>query len=143
MIKRCFKCGEIKELDEFYVHPRMKDGHLNKCKQCTKKDTHNGYVLDVEKSRKKENLRYQQRKKDPKFRKMLADYGKKWRTKEKRICHNEVHRKLKRPNICELCGNTRNRIEGHHEDYSKPLEVLWVCAPCHHRITLGKNGKIL
>lgn len=38
-MKKCFKCGEVKELDKFYKHKRMKDGHLNKCIECTKKDT--------------------------------------------------------------------------------------------------------
>lgn len=39
MIKKCFKCQQFKPLDEFYVHPRMGDGHLNKCKDCTRNDT--------------------------------------------------------------------------------------------------------
>lgn len=27
------------------------------------------------------------------------------------------------------CGSTAT--EGHHEDYSKPLEVVWMCRQCH------------
>jgi hypothetical protein len=38
MLKTCFKCGETKDVDEFYRHPRMSDGRLGKCKSCTKKD---------------------------------------------------------------------------------------------------------
>jgi len=38
---------------------------------------------------------------------------------------------LTRPNICESCGRENCVIEAHHTDYSKPLEVKWLCRQCH------------
>ena len=35
--KKCFKCGKVKDLTLFYKHKMMNDGHLGKCKECTKK----------------------------------------------------------------------------------------------------------
>lgn len=39
----CFKCGKEKPLKDFYKHPRSADGHLNKCKTCTKSDVKKNY----------------------------------------------------------------------------------------------------
>lgn len=40
-MKKCFKCGIEKELLDFYIHKKSADGHLNKCKECTKVDVKN------------------------------------------------------------------------------------------------------
>ena len=36
VMKKCIRCGIDKELNDFYAHPQMQDGHLNKCKECCK-----------------------------------------------------------------------------------------------------------
>jgi hypothetical protein len=46
--------------------------------------------------------------------------------------------KIIRPSKCSLCGTDKGIIEGHHPDYSKPLDVIWVCKSCHIMV----HGKI-
>lgn len=52
---------------------------------------------------------------------------------------------IQRKTHCEQCGDSgtmkdgRTKIQGHHCDYNKPLEVLWLCQKCHH--TWHKNNK--
>jgi len=40
--------------------------------------------------------------------------------------------KLVRPPACEECG-TSCKPHGHHEDYKRPLVVVWLCTACHYR----------
>lgn len=58
---------------------------------------------------------------------------------EKSAAHSKVAHALKRGVLskrpCEKCGDPRS--EAHHDDYSKPLDVRWLCRPCHmehHRL---------
>jgi hypothetical protein len=38
---------------------------------------------------------------------------------------------IKKPRRCSRCKRPHPRLEKHHRDYSKPLEIIWVCPPCH------------
>ncbi|TXH55919.1 MAG: hypothetical protein E6Q97_07710 [Desulfurellales bacterium] len=54
---------------------------------------------------------------------------------EKRKAHSAVNYAVRSGRIkklpCEVCGS-KVRIQGHHDDYSKPLEVRWLCQ-VHHK----------
>ena len=59
-----------------------------------------------------------------------------WRNKnpEKYAAQTYLNNALKREEItkgaCSGCGST-SRINGHHHDYSRPLDVTWLCPSCH------------
>lgn len=56
--KDCFKCKKRKNLNEFYKHPQMPDGRVNKCKECNKKDVRNNYQDKIDEKRKYDLYRY-------------------------------------------------------------------------------------
>lgn len=59
--------------------------------------------------------------------------------KKKANCRSKTHVYLKRGKIkksnCVICGC--NEVEAHHENYNKPLEVIWVCKNHHKMYHLG------
>ncbi len=62
--------------------------------------------------------------------------------------HGAVSAALKRGELvkkpCEHCGS-EYRVEGHHPDYDKPLDVIWLCKSCHeqeHRRIDGRGSEI-
>jgi hypothetical protein len=40
---------------------------------------------------------------------------------------------LLKPGFCQGCGND-SKLHGHHEDYSRPLDVIWLCSACHRSL---------
>ena len=150
MEKECFKCGSIKPLEEYYRHPRTADKHLNKCKECTKKDSSERQST----LRKDSNwvVKERARGRDKHHRLYKGKVGSGSAESKKRYIKENPVRRLanqmvsnavrdgrleKRP--CEICGNLR--VHGHHDDYYKPLEVRWLCIKHHneHHVKLREN----
>lgn len=130
-MKICKKCGVEKLLIDFYIHPYgMKDGHMNFCKECVKERIRN-------RSRSPEGRQYDRIKaKTEKRKEWKAEYRKKLRLKypEKVIARDRVYKAIQKGLLvkkpCAFCDI--KTVQGHHPDYSKPLEVIWLC-PVHHR----------
>ena len=64
-------------------------------------------------------------------------YARQWQkdNPEAKAAHNQVlvarkHGIMVNPTICSGCGRD-GKTEGHHDDYSKPLEVRYLCHSCH------------
>lgn len=49
----------------------------------------------------------------------------------RQLVRNAVRRgEIKKPSKCQSCG-VKTRLQAHHDDYTKPLDVVWLCAFCH------------
>jgi hypothetical protein len=140
MQKLCKKCLTEKDIDEFYRHPRMGDGHLNKCKECTKADVREQRAANVEYYRNYDRVRLEWRttSRPANDNGKRSEYGRRWyeKNKEKKRANVELRRAIVtgivvKPISCSACGAVGCPIEGHHDDYSKPLSVRWLCTKCH------------
>ena len=104
-------------------------------------------------------LRMREKRKDPeyiiiqkeRYKKWYKKYGRERNDNDREIAKNwQIHhpiehkaqRKLRRavksgkiikPLFCEVCKD-KVKLCGHHKDYSKSLEVIWVCHSCHKKI---------
>lgn len=60
-------------------------------------------------------------------------YAAKPETKFKEWARREIRKMIEQGKIergaCEKCGKPNG--QAHHEDYSKPLDVIWLCSACH------------
>jgi len=141
--KQCFKCNQIKSLDEFYRHKMMADGRLNKCKDCTKRDAYEHRHFSESRPR---ILAYDRKRGSRQSSADVNEYRKNNPKKYKaHIAVGNALRegKLHRPDRCSHC-KVECKPEGHHEDYQKPLDVVWLCSECHRNLhafyeTIGRK----
>ena len=141
-MKICRRCGKELPLDEFYVHKQMADGHLNICKECVKARVTKHRYNNLEKIRKYDLERSHSEK-----RKELRKAITKRRRKEVgyQKAHDSLERNVKngtivKPMQCQCCGK-KARLEAHHMDYARELDVIWLCVSCHRQYHLGKTER--
>ena len=129
MKKECFRCKGMKDTTEFYAHPQMRDGLSGKCKECTKSEVKANYASKREQYSKYEHERNKARR--PYMREQQKKHRK--ANPEKYRAHMWVSNAIRDGRLerqpCMLCSDPK--AQAHHEDYSKPSEVEWLCFKCH------------
>ena len=122
MEKLCRKCGETKPFTEFYRHAYNRDRLQAYCKPCClahlKPLTRKHRQLTDEIRIKRNLAKQRNRKKYP----------------EKRQAQQKIDQAVKAGKVvrkpCERCGTTV-RVHAHHDDYSRPFAVRWLCHQHH------------
>ena len=125
-IKVCPRCHVEKKRAEFY---ETKGGISSYCRSCYAERHKKEGLQSVLEAAKK----YRESAKGRAYHKdFMAKAGSKYR--DKAVAEGKVNARYmaryyleKKP--CESCGSMSS--QAHHHDYSKPLEVVWLC-PAHH-----------
>jgi len=87
-----------------------------------------------QKNRTKEIARKKKYHLTPEGRKVLYESIKRYRIKypEKQRARQIIQARLRRGTMkAGICKCGRDDTQAHHSDYSKPLEVVWLCSSCH------------
>ncbi len=115
-MKICTKCETEKPLHDYNKSTKAIDGHQSRCRTCSNEASREEAQLNPNKVLariKKSQLKYP----------------------ERIIARNAVNNALRDGRLekkpCE-CGEIK--VQGHHEDYSKLLDVEWLCTKCHNKL---------
>ena len=128
-MKTCPKCKTEKEVYEFYKDKYCKDGLCCRCKSCMREYEKTEAGIEVRRRYRSTTAGKETcRKAEAKYHRLNPE-----KRKAIRIVRRALDAgKITRPFLCEICFK-KCKPEGHHEDYSKPLEVNWLCTECHNK----------
>jgi len=153
----CYKCGEVKENPEAShcaachseyckkrwaekIAPVVNQKEVTLICECgkTKESTRKFYCNDCLLFRKRKSTREAAQQRRDREKKQIVVRAPELLTENEKVIRqaardylNRLIRQgiVKRQN-CKICGSDKN-IEAHHDDYERPLEVLWLCR-VHH-----------
>ena len=113
-MKTCTTCKEQKPIEQFYRDKSKPGGRSCCCRTCRLVQWARTYAKNQHKI----------------YGRVLA-----WRAKhpERRRAHKLVEKAIRLGEIirqpCRVCSNPKTHA--HHDDYSKPLDVVWLCSKHH------------
>lgn len=120
--KQCSCCAAVLARSAFNRLSSAPDGLQRWCRDC-QRARHNAWWRANLDGATKRRERHKRRHPD--------------KARARKAVHNAVFRgTLAKPESCGACGAVTEKrlLHGHHADYSKPLEVEWLCRKCHESI---------
>ena len=147
-LRCCSHCRMAQPLDQFWRDKSTQDGLALQCKLCKGASiaayygAHSEAVLARQKTYRDNHLERTR----VSFRTWLENNRQRFNDicRETRARHPERHHArvavgravklglLLKPSVCSHCQQTVP-VEAHHQDYSQPLAVIWLCRPCHRK----------
>ena len=142
---QCASCGQYLPTESYY--PKKDNaisGITSKCRECHTKESIKTRNPDNARRINREYMRRARQNNPEKVneRERLAARNR-IKTEKNRardiLNYAVVSGKIIKPSNCSQCGNLR-KVTAHHDDYSKPLKVRWLCYECHGKQTVIDNG---
>ena len=142
--KLCGVCKKVKSVSKFHKHSR--DGYQSYCKDCSKeisrlhnqKPERKAYNKKIQNKLKKEGY-FKEYYSRPEVKKRKAEKMREYnknpllaiKKKARRILRTHKNNRTIKQQPCLIC--EKEKTEGHHVDYTKPLLVIWLCPDCHRK----------
>ena len=127
-MKTCSKCGLVKNESEFGRNCTTKDGLQGWCKKC--KHTHQKEYRKTDAGKNALQKHQQSNSRKTTNRKYYLKHKEK--NREKACARSAVYYAIKTGRLIKepcFCGEVK--VQAHHDDYSKPLDVEWLCSKHH------------
>lgn len=148
----CSSCKNRLPLDNFHLKSSSTGERRLICKSCVSKNHRRWYLenrlkvlgkINTYRAKNKEAIKERRKKWQEKdsYKISRTKSAKRMRIKYRQkylawalLSQAVLTKKVAKSDICAMCLNGNTRIEAHHEDYSRPLDVVWLCVACHKDI---------
>ena len=137
-VKKCKRCDISKEKSLFFSDERYRDGMAPWCKECRKLYQRERMRANPERHRR-DIASWRMAHRD-RYLEIHRESARRYRgnpvNRVKELARGALNYAISRGYVvkgkCADCGSAE-RVQGHHHDYTKPIDVTWLCPKCHAR----------
>lgn len=141
----CWQCSRCKlwlPAESYFSRPASPNGLTTQCRSCHSGGSIRTRNPDLARDTNRAYMRRARAGNIEKFREREREASRKRKATNKARARQLLNAAVRRGEVakldsCERCGAT-GKLHGHHWSYELPLDVKWLCPPCHglaHRKT--------